>query len=165
MPAREVRRQHPRGREQGSRERLREVHLVDVAGGEIREDPGHGLPVARRRHERCERAADGTVPGRGRRGEPFEPGRSPGAAGGAEQRVLPTGMVVGEQRVVAAQHGERTVARRRDAVARWLDQLPELVAEAGNDAAGERKRQRGVHERRLGDEALHGRQDVAAGAC
>src|SRR5207249_4693710 len=122
------------------------------------------LPVARRREQRREGSAERPIPRRSRGGESLEPWRPGGARVGAEERVLLAAAVVGEQRVVPTQEGERQVAAADDAVARRLDEAPELVAETADDPAAERKGQGGIDERRLGDEALDGRQGIAAGA-
>src|SRR5205823_12437203 len=140
MLAAELRRQRPRGRDQQRREGLREVHLVDVARGEECEDAPDRLPVARRREQRREGSAERPIPRRSRGGESLEPWR-PGARVGAEERVLLAAAVVGEQRVVPTQEGERQVAAADDAVARRLDEAPELVAETADDPAAERKGQ------------------------
>src|SRR5207245_432880 len=54
MLAAEPRCQRPGGREERRREGLREVHLVDVARGEVSEDARDGVSVSRRGEQRPE---------------------------------------------------------------------------------------------------------------
>src|SRR5205823_13787826 len=98
----------------------------------------------------------------GRRwGGPLEPRRAGGACVAAEERVLPATAVVGEQRVVAAEHGQRQSAAAREAVAWRLDEIAELVGETGEDPTAERERERGIHEGRLGDEPFDAADGIA----
>src|SRR5262249_47355468 len=91
----------------------------------------------------------------------LQPRRPRGARVVREERVLRPPAIVDEQWIIAAQHGERASGAVRDATGRDLD--AELVRQAGDDAASERKRQLRFGNGGVGDEAGQGRERRVVG--